>query len=326
MFKRMLVPLDGSHLAERALPVAALIARASSGSIVVLGVVPTRLVEGRSPTPAAYAVEVVENDLRGASAYLQETAHSSAASGVTIETHAVFDAVAPAILAATQTYGADLVVMSSHGMTGMARWLIGSVAQKVARHSPVPVLVLRADGPLLTGEHAPRALVSLDGSPLAEAALDPALQLMTAVSGTAQSEVHLLRVLAVPTVRETFRSQAPGDLTGSLLAQEQQEAQAYLEAVTDRVRRSTPGTARITSSLVVAPDVAAAIIDQAEHSEATGGTPYDVIAMATHGRGGIQRWVLGSVTERVLGATRLPLLIVRPPEVREAYQSMVVGV
>ena len=71
-----------------------------------------------------------------------------------------------------------------------------------------------------------RMPVPLDGSPLAEAALDPALQLMTALSGTAQSEVHLLRVLAVLPVRETVRSQAPGALTGDLRAQEQNAARA----------------------------------------------------------------------------------------------------
>ncbi len=233
-----------------------------------------------------------------------------------------FDAVAPAILAATQAYGADLVVMSSHGMTGAKRWIIGSVAQKVARHSPVPVLILRADGSILTGDHAQRVLVSLDGSHLAEAALDPAMQLMTSLSGAAQNELHLLQVIPVPTMSRQFRSQAHIDLKSDMRAQEKQEVQAYLEAVTNRLRQST----QITSSLVVAADTAAAIINQAEQSDAIDGKPYDFIAMATHGRGGIQRWVLGSITERVLGATRLPLLIVRPHEVREAHKSMFVGV
>ena len=142
-----------------------------------------------------------------------------------------------------------------------------------------------------------RMLVPLDGSPLAEVALDPALQLMTAVSGTAQSEVHLLRVLAVPTVRETFRSQAPGDVTGGLLAREQQEAQAYLEAVTDRMRRSTPATAQITSSLVVAPDVAAAIIDRAEYSEATALLLFRSMRSFMEDAACFQKLILGRVGE-----------------------------
>lgn len=327
MFKRILVPLDGSDLAERSLPVAARIAGATGGSVILFGVATTPVDFSPYVTPShEYAEKVVQNDLRRVKEYLQEVAHSPALAGLKVETYEVFEAVAPAIMSAAQEHHADLVVMSSHGYTGMKRWAIGSVAQKVARHCPIPVLVLRADGSSLIGEHPLRALVSLDGSPLAEAAVEAALQFVTALSGSAQGELHLLRVINVPSTSGKFRSQAYIDFDADIRAQEKQEAQTYLDAVANRLRQSTQENVLITASIVVHADIATAIIHAAEQSDILDGKPYDLIAMATHGRGGISRWTLGSITERVLGATRLPLLIVRPQEMYEELKPTHKGV
>ncbi|HVB60034.1 MAG TPA: universal stress protein [Ktedonobacteraceae bacterium] len=322
MFKRILVPLDGSDLAGRALPVAARIARTTGGSIILFGVATTPVESGPYIAPSrVYAQETIQDDVSRVKAYLQEAANSPALAGLTVETHAVFDAIAPAIIAATQTYQADIVVLCSHGYSGAKRWMIGSVAQKVARHCPVPALVLRVDGAILSGDHPLRVLVSVDGSSLAESVIEPAMQFITDMSGVVQSELHLLRVISVPTTRGRFRSQAYVDFETDIRAQEKQEAQAYLAALVNRLQQSTQANVKITSSTVVEADIAAAIIHASEQS----GVPYDVIAMATHGRGGIQRWTLGSITERILGTTRLPLLIVRPREVREAHRPAHVG-
>lgn len=322
MFKRILVPLDGSDLSRQALPVAAQIARTTGGSIILFGVATTPI--EYSPYPAlqgVYAEETIQDDVEHVKMYLQVAADLPVLAGLTVETHAVFEAIAPAIIAATQEYKADIVVLCSHGYGGAKRWLLGSVAQRVARHCPVPVLVLRADSANLSSDHLLRVLVPVDGSKLAEAALEPALQLMTNMSGAAQGELHLLRIINVPTTSGRFRSQAYIDFEADIRAQEKQEAQAYLATLINRLQQIAPANAQITSSMVVDSDIAAAIIHMAEQHEGIEREHYDAIAMATHGRGGIQRWALGSITERVLGATHLPLLIVRPHEVHAVHHA-----
>jgi nucleotide-binding universal stress UspA family protein len=322
MFKRILVPLDGSDLSRQALPVAAHIARTTSGSIILFGVATTPIEYNAYPgLQGAYAEETIRDDVEHVKTYLQVAADLPVLAGLTVETHAVFDPIAPAIIAATQEHQADIVVLCSHGYGGAKRWLLGSVAQRVARHCPVPVLVLRADGVTLNSDHPLRVLVPVDGSKLAEAALEPAMQLMTNVSGASQGEIHLLRVINVPTTSGRFRGQAYIDYEADIRAQEKQNAQAYLAALVDRLQKIAPANVHITSSMVIDADIAAAIIHATEQQDKTDSQTYDAIAMATHGRGGIQRWALGSITERVLGATHLPLLIVRPHEVHAAHQA-----
>lgn len=313
MFKRILVPLDGSELAERALPVAAQIAKASGGSILLFGVVTTSIEYGPYLALAgSYGWEGEETEVKKMSLYLRSTAKEAIFAGVPVETQAMLDVVAPAILAAERTYEADLVVMSSHGYAGVKRWVLGSVAQKITRYSSVPVLVLRADGATVTADQPQRVLVPLDGSPLAEAALEPAMQFVTAFSGTVPGELHLLRVITVPSPGGKFGGGTSIAFERAVLAEEKQAAQAYLEVLVQHLRASLLPPVQITTSIVVANDIAAAIIHAGESDGKTGGRAAAAIVMATHGRSGLRRWALGSITERVLGATRLPLLIVRP--------------
>lgn len=209
MFKRILVPLDGSDVARRALPIAAQLAKTSGGSIILFGVATTPV--EYNPYPALqgmFAEATIRDDVEQVNTYLQVAADLPVLAGLTVETHAVFDAIAPAIIAATQAYQADSIVMCSHGYSGAKRWLLGSVAQRVARHCPVPVLVLRADGATLSSNHPLRVLVPVDGSKFAEAALEPTLHLLTAVSGAARSELHLLRIVNVPIPIGKFRGQS----------------------------------------------------------------------------------------------------------------------
>jgi nucleotide-binding universal stress UspA family protein len=324
MFKRILVPLDGSELAEQALPVAAQIARASDGSLLLFGVVTTPVEYGPPYVAPVNGYGIEQAELKKMSEYLQRAASSSILAGVPVETQAMTEAVAPAILTAEQTYQADLVVMSSHGYTGIKRWMLGSVAQKVARHSSVPVLVLRAGGTPLTMDQPPRVLVPLDGSPLAEAAIEPAIQLAAAFSWIVPGEVCLLRVITVPAVGGKFRG-AYIDYERAVLAEEKLAAHTYLQALKQQFRESMPASMQLTSSIMVDTDVAGAIIYAGEPDRATSDEAYAAIVMATHGRTGLRRWALGSITERVLGATRLPLLIVRPKAVQEQREPVEAG-
>jgi nucleotide-binding universal stress UspA family protein len=311
MFKHILVPLDGSARAELAIPVAAHIARVSGASVILLRVASTPAESGVSVVPTrAYVEEAIEADVAEATTYLKTIAESDVLKGIPTETQALFGAIAPTILAAAASLTDGIIVMGSHGYTGFKRWLLGSVADKVVRHSSVPVLVLREHGrmPLLSGEKPLRALVSLDGSELASSVLASAAELIAALASPAQASLHLVRVIDLP--HANGRTKSESTIDRDAMEQTRQDAEAYLGQVVERLRGSL--TLPITTSVLFDADVASAIIHTAETADEQGTTTCDLIAMATHGRGGFQHWAMGSVTERVLHGARLPLFILRP--------------
>jgi nucleotide-binding universal stress UspA family protein len=321
MFKRILVPVDGSTRAERAIPVASRLAQAAGGSVVLVRVATIPVTYSPYLASSTYAAEAIEEELNNVESYLNNLANSEALAGIETDTKALFGATAPAILSVADSYNVDLIVMTSQGKTGMKRWVLGSVAQKIARYSPMPVLVLHESGPLPVGPHRDgrllRALVTLDGSVLAKAALEPAALLVAALSAPAQGALHLIRVVKPPTPEEL---QAAGDQESIERLKENMlhRAKTYLNSIAGQLREGPLAALNlsITWSVAVDDDVAHAIIRMAENGEDAEGAGVfgrcDLIAMATHGRGGLHHWVLGSVTERVLGATKFPILIVRP--------------
>lgn len=321
MYARVLVPLDGSPRAEAALPVAARLVHASGGTLVL-----TRIVNVNpelSPyfaLPVGSAPQLTYDIINDAKAYLEKMRIHASLRGITVETNVFLGMTAPALQEAITETKADMVVMCSHGRAGFARWALGSVAQHIARHAPVPVLVLREGKPLLpetNGEHAYplRALVSLDGSRLAEEVLPQVVNVLSALTGEKGGELHLISVVN------------PIDLEVAGITQPIaiEAAKRYLESVVNRLRADKATTRlRITSDVVVSRDIAGYLIGtalEAEDSAEPATVPnelhrgYDLMAMATHGRTGFALWAVGSVTERVLQSTQLPLLIVRPKNI-----------
>jgi nucleotide-binding universal stress UspA family protein len=323
MFKSILVPLDGSSRAESAIPVAARIARAYGASITLLRIAETPV--EYSPyvaAPASYAKEVIDGDIARLKEYLEKVVQSEDLAGIKVETKALFGAVSPTIIAAAEVYHVSLIVMCSHGYTGFKRWMLGSVADKITRHAPVPVLVLRegASLPALSSHQPVRALAALDGSPLSEALFEPVAYLVAGLSHATsqQGELRLLRVMDLPFTSGKLKSQTYID--SETRDEAVKAAQDYLGALIARLEEGGLADLNIavTASVASDPDVAEAIIKQAESVE---GGPVDLIAMATHGRGGMQHFVMGSVTERVLHHSKLPLLIVRPPKVQQGSKK-----
>jgi nucleotide-binding universal stress UspA family protein len=320
MFKQILVPLDGSKRAEQALPVAARIARTSGGSVVLLQVVGLGLEYSPYLAQAGYLTQsVLEGELARAKDYLMQVVYSEALLGIKTEIEAIPGLAAQTILTYAQLRKVDLVVICSHGYSGFKRWALGSVAQKLARHSPMPMLVLREDSPepLISDSSSPhplRALVALDGSQFAEAALAPAARLVAALSAPEQGTVHLTQVLKLPAVPDGLHYKQ------SALERREQaahEAATYLSTQAEDLSNGLAAELglQVTWSVAMNEDVAETLIKEAELGEvAETHEPYDLIAMATHGRGGIQRWMIGSITERVLEGTKLPLLVVRPQD------------
>lgn len=316
MFHRILVPLDGSARAAQAIPVAARIARSEGGSLVLLSAIPRLDDWGWQESPPL-SPEAQAEEQEKVAAELTALVSSSLLEGIDIVQEVVQGSPAATILASAQLQQIDLVVMCSHGRTGMKRWALGSVAQKVARHSSVPVLILR-DGESSFFNERPqirpaRVLIALDGSPLAESVIQPAIELSAALSVPFPGALHLVRVL--PFSNDFDYGQE--DAVAKARRHDAQGARAYLRDLQKRLLGENPDL-YIMTSLAMSMDIAETLLTIAETGEGEGMSAItstsDVIALATHGRSGPARWVMGSVTERILGATRLPLLIVRPPQ------------
>src|SRR5215471_615714 len=146
------------------------------------------------------AQTIVDSNLAETKKYLAGITTTPALDGIPTETVVLFGPPASTILAVAHSCHADLIVLCSHGYTGMTRWVLGSVAEKVIRHAPIPVFVLREGGPVPAGPHPDatrplRALVALDGSSHAKAAIEPAANLIAALAAPAQGALHLTRVV-----------------------------------------------------------------------------------------------------------------------------------
>jgi nucleotide-binding universal stress UspA family protein len=201
---------------------------------------------------------------------------------------------ADAICATARDVQANLVVMSTHGRSGFGRWLYGSVADEILRRLPIPVLLISAVcGRAWSVEKPKRILVPLDGSTRATEVLPAAAAFATSLGG---AEIMLLAV--IESGKGTYPGAALQDVPDSVRAQ----AAAYLQSVAREITGSTPG--RVTSQVVYG-DAAPMIASVAHAAEV------DAIAIATHGRGGVARLVLGSVATRTLQLATVPVLIYR---------------
>ena len=138
MYKSILVPLDGSKLAEAILPEIEKVAASMRARIILLRVCRAHVFPGKDPTKAE--VEVI----REAEKYLNEIAKQLTTKGLDAEIHVRYGDVAEEILSHSKRNEIDLISMSTHGRSGLGRWLLGSVAEKIVRHSEKPVLLLRA--------------------------------------------------------------------------------------------------------------------------------------------------------------------------------------
>jgi len=322
MLKRILVPLDGSPLAESALTVAVRIAHTSDGTIVLLRVIGV----STTYTPYVYgsdmaqspelAQDLMDMEQENAEKYLAEIARLDILAGIQVESTVIPGSAGIAIIDTAKEEKVDLIVMSSHGETGFKRLALGSVGQYVSRHSPVPVLILQGDEstPLSAfpdPKHPLRsitALVALDGSELAEASLEPAAYLVAALATPAQGTLLL----------STVANKQADRIKHGTEEYMRDEAKKYLIGIGERLQGSDIGKLNLVIewSIEESKDVANALIEAAESGKVIESsyefTGCDLIAIATHGRGGLKRLMAGSVTENVLGSTKLPMLIVRP--------------
>jgi nucleotide-binding universal stress UspA family protein len=287
MQSTILVPLDGSPLAEHALPYAERLASATSARLILCRALSATKLQ---PTEIVHAVDE-------AHAYVQGVAEQLGSRGSIVETTIPWGEPADEILEQVRSARADLVVMATHGRSGLGRWLYGSVADEVLRRASVPIFLVPpgSDEPWSV-DRAPRILVPLDGSQLGEAALGPAREWATRLG----SEIVLVQVIPFPPY-SSF-----GDSSGYVVALDPESdlaaAQTYLSDVAERLR-STVKQVRVRAELGD-PSVDIARIAADEKAK--------LIVMATHGRGGLARLVLGSIATGTLRRANVPLLLVRP--------------
>ena len=298
MFGRMLIPLDGSKTAEDVLPYARRLAADARVAVELLGVVEmAEIAEDIASNQAAYAGALVREAVRNSTEYLEKLAQTFHNGKVRCNVHQGRPEVI--IIAAASADRATLIAMATHGRSGVTRWLLGSVTEKVLRGTVNPLLVVRAPGNSKTdGEAALRSvIVPLDGSDVAETILSPVAALAKALD----LQVLLIRVYGLPLPTYGGDDYYVPDYL-ELKDQIRDEAEGYLNSRANLLRAQ--GVAEV-STVVIEGSAADAIIDLARK------TPDNLVALSPHGRSGLQRWVLGSVTEKVVRHCQDPVLIVR---------------
>jgi nucleotide-binding universal stress UspA family protein len=292
MLKHILVPLDGSHMAEMALPTAVLLSQKLDAAVTLIHVI-----EHNAPQSVHGDRHLTNQD--EAKAYLEKTAQTYFPSGNRVDTHVHTEEVqnvAGSIVGHIGEFDPDLIVMCAHGHSGVRDFMVGNIAQQVIAHSKTPLLLLRPDE-LGTLPVINRILVALDGISEHETGLPLVARLAAAFSAS------LLLVQVVPTLGTLSGNQAasgrllPGTTTIMLemaeseaeahLAQHAAEWQAAGLQVQTEVRRGDP-----------APQVVAA----AKNS--------DLIVIGTHGKAGMQAFWSGSVGPKIITQTHLPILLI----------------
>ncbi len=289
MFRNILVPLDGSALADYALSYAARLARRTDATLHLVRVVEP-LVMWQGPgmegtfTSAGVQEEITRRMIDTARAHLRIAADRLARTGLCLKTAQLDGYTTPSLLAYEQSAHIDLVAMCSKGRTGPARLVFGSLADQLLRRGSAPILRVRPFG---AAAILPQALVPLDGSPHAETALDVAEHL---AQRQVIRDVCLLRVIGA--------------------AKEGPEAENYLELIGQRLERQGIACGR----RVMMGDVAQSIKEQAATDQ--------LVVMATYGRSDLARLVRGSVVDRVVSGNVAAVLLVRAGPKRNAKVSI----
>jgi len=300
MYKTILVPFDGSALSARAMPVAVALAR-RSGARLILALVhdPSAyipFVPGEVAIPVYDAELVSEHRMQDQSALDAALAELSAqgipASGVLLE-----GTIIEALVEHAQSAGVDLTVMTSHGRSGFERLRLGSVTTAYLTRATAPVYLVRGSGSDAPPELPVGTLLcTLDGSPFAEAIL-PHAKTFAEAAGLTMALLSVAVPHAMPMAPFGAEALLADD---SAMALEESGRTEYLSRMASEC---PPGT---TVHAVSDMSVSRAIIDEATRTTA------GALAIATHGRGGLKRMVLGSVADEVIRHTHTPVLVYRP--------------
>lgn len=345
MFKKALVPLDFTDVSEGILPYVGQLARGLEMPLVLLSVIDPESVEmpdsirnrprstylrevpeggygaasmtvtsmksakpvstGTHPheTGGTYASQIFETAEEDVKAHLETKAKELRETGLTVDVKVTFGRAAEEIVKSAEAEGADLIAMSTRGRGTLSRGVLGSVTDKVAHIAHMPVLTItpeRAKEYWQEGEPMSRIMVPLDGSELAETAL-PYVERLARLMKLA---VVLVRVVKIGGIYSAYTDGYPYTRYVDLENEIEEEATDYLKIKARHLRAK----GLMVEWKVLRGGPTASIVDLARE------TPQDLIAMSTHGRSGVTRWFLGSVTEGLVRSSGDPVLVIPPVE------------
>lgn len=296
MLERILIPLDGSDLSEEVLPFAATLARGCNSLIVLVNVVDVGEFATASGVMHGHLVsDLIEHSRQWAESYLITVRDRLKGEGLVATTRVAVGAPADGIITQADANGAGLIAMSTHGRSGLARWTLGSVAEKVLREAGTPLLLYRATGEDRIGALG-SLLLPLDGSPAAEQAVPLATYLTKTLA------VPLTIARAIPTT--VFALADDEDQMTEVLEAVEGEARDYLDQKTAEFLAQ----GLQVQSKFLQGDPAGELIALAKRM------PDCMVVMSTAGRTGITRMVLGSVADRMVRHGHRPVVLVRAEE------------
>lgn len=331
MINQIVVPLDGSTLSEQVLPLSVALAKKLGSTVTLLNVLDTRgLVVVDGVTAGLYFDPLIMQTQMGADmverrgsiavkgpehktsleqlivaekvkseSYLRKVAEGLVGEGIKVDVHVVVGTPAEAIVSYAEAEGADLIAMGTHGRTGLARWMMGSVTDRVLHLTDKPLLLYR---PRTDGEvpevNLRTVILPVDGSSLAEQAF-PLAEHLAQRLGLTIEPTYVIANMAF-----AFADPMPyggGEFSMEVIEGLEQEANAYLDKTTKRLREK----GLLVELRLLRGDPGMELVNLIRK------TPGGLTVMTTHGRSGLGRFVLGSVTDKVVSRSGGPVLVVR---------------
>ena len=308
MYRKMLVPLDGSGFAEVVLPYAKELAARLDIEVVLLHIVRPEERGFFTPIHRAYIKETVDTIRRQARRVQTNSGIPPDTKPIQVYGEMVVGYPDEEIPRYADTGAIDLILIATHGSTGAKHWALGHVAEKILRQSRVPVSLVRAGVPGATPyDRWPQKtiLAPLDGSELAESVL-PHIEALARQRGEA-CNVTLIRVCEPPVIPSYYASEFSGVPLnwGQSVQQETDQCQEMSEEYLSGIEKRLKDKNISVRSEILTGRASDEIVGYATKN------PFSLIAMTTHGRSGLRRLVYGSVAESVLLGSSNPIFLVR---------------
>jgi nucleotide-binding universal stress UspA family protein len=296
MFNRILVPLDRSALAECVLPHVSAIGKSFDASILLLTVLEAKENDKKTPSvdPLDWQIKKAE-----AEAYLQKIARQMQDTGLQIEAHVLEGKAEQRIIEFAENRDINLIILSSHGQSGLSGWNVSSVVQKIILRAYTSLMIVRAYQPVTqdrTEINYRRLMVPVDGSQRAETVL-PVASSLASFYDAVLLVVHVVRRPEMP--RRTPPAQEDVRLAERLTERNQDEARKYLEEIQTRVH------GKVQTRLEISDRVNATLHEIAGQEEV------DMVLLSAHGYSGESKWPYGSVVISFISYGNTPLLIVQ---------------
>jgi nucleotide-binding universal stress UspA family protein len=313
MFDNILVPLDGSQLANCVLPHAVTIARSFGSEIILL-----QMLEKKQGSSSAQLFDLLNWQINKAksSLYLEKMKVRLQELGILVQTATMEGLVADGITKFARTQGMKLIVLSSHGRNGLTQWGLSSITQKVILSAHTSLLIVRArqyednTDELLEGPLYQKILVALDGSQRAE----NVLPIVTQLAQFHKSQIHLVQVIQTPEMaRQMPPSAEDVDLSNRVVQRNREEAERYLEHVKSR---SYLDSIAVQAHLLTSDNATVALHQLVEQEQ------IDMIALSAHGYSGNHQWPYGSMVNNFILYGKVPLLIVQDLPAKQEQTSL----